>query len=324
MSIRSLRPGLVAGCLLALAAFGTSAQDYPSRTISLVVPFPPGGSTDVQARLVAKGLQERLGQTVVVENKPGAAGSIGARYVAGAAADGYTLLFASTSSLVAEPTLNEKAGFDPVRDFEPVSIVTDLPWILVTGCKDDSPKTVAQLVQQAKAKPGALNYSTWGYGSAPNLLGEMFKLATQTHVTHIPYRGEAPAITGLIGGEVHMMFVTSVNMPHIQSKRICPLAVTGQERMSILPDVPTFTEAGIKNMDFKVWFGIVVPAKTPAAVIQRLQRETQAVTAAAEFTSTATKLGVTGVGSDAAFFTQRIRADQALITDLSKNARIRE
>ncbi|MBP7565343.1 MAG: tripartite tricarboxylate transporter substrate binding protein [Burkholderiaceae bacterium] len=314
--------GLLAFAFGALA-LAASAQEYPTKPVTLVVPFPAGGSTDVQARLVAKGLQERLGKPVVVDNKPGAAGAIGTRFVANAEADGHTLLFASTSSLAAEPVLNEKAGFDPLKDFAPVSIVTDLPWILVVECRE-GPKSVAALLDIARAKPGSLNYSSWGYGSASNLLGEMFNLATNIKVAHIPYKGEAPAVTGLIGGEVQLMFVTSVNMPHIQARRICPLAVTGASRLPILPDVPTFDELNIRNMDFKVWFGVVAPAKTPAPVLARLESATVAVVQAPDFARSAAAMGVNGVGSNAATFSQRLRADQAMISNLSKNAKIKE
>lgn len=306
-----------------LLAAAVSAQEYPSRPITLVVPFPPGGSTDVQARLVAKGLGERLGKPVVVDNKAGAAGAIGTRYVAGAEPDGYTLLFASISSLVTEPVLNEKAGFDPLRDFAPVSIVTDMPFLLVVDC-NRGPKTVKDLLAQARAKPGTLNYSSWGYGSAGNLLAEMFKLNTKLSVTHIPYKGEAPAVMGLMGGDVQMMFVTPVNMPHITAKKICPLAVTGTSRLPVLPEVPTFEELGIKGMEFQIWFGVVAPAKTPPAVVEKLQREVAAVASAAEFGRSTASLGVTNVGSNAEVFSRRIRSDQALISNLAKNARIKE
>jgi len=308
---------------LGLLALAASAQDYPTRPITLIVPFPPGGSTDVQARLVAKGLGDRLGKPVVVDNKPGAAGAIGTRMAAASEADGYTLLFASISSLVTEPVLNEKAGFDPLRDFAPVSIVTDMPFLLVVECTKGA-KSINELLTQAREKPGSLNYSSWGYGSAGNLLAEMFKLSTRLDIEHIPYKGEAPAVVGLMSGEVSMMFVTPVNMPHITGKKICPLAVTGAQRMEKLPEVPTFAELGIENMEFQIWFGVVAPAKTPAAVIDTLQREMAAVAATPDFARSTSALGVSNVGSSAVDFVRRIRADQALIGNLAKNAKIKE
>lgn len=307
-----------------LFAIAASSQTYPTRPVTLVVPFPPGGSTDVQARLVAKGLQDRLGKPVVVENKPGAAGSIGTRFVAASDPDGYTLLFASISSLVTEPVLNEKAGFDPLKDFAPISIVTDMPFLLVVNCATGA-KSVADLIARARATAGTLNYSSWGYGSAGNLLAEMFKLANgNLKILQVPYKGEAPAVMALIGGEVEMMFVTPVNMPHIESKRICPLAVTGPKRLDVLPDVPTFQELGIKNMEFQIWFGVVAPVGTPSPILEKLQRDVAATASTAEFAKATTALGVVNVGSSAATFSKRIRSDQELIANLAKNGNIKE
>jgi tripartite-type tricarboxylate transporter receptor subunit TctC len=319
---RSLRQSILA-LMLGTLALTASAQDYPTKPITLVVPFPPGGSTDVQARLVARGLQEQLKTPVVVDNKAGASGAIGTRFVAKAEADGYTLLFGSTSSLAAEPVLNDQAGFDPVKDFATVSLATDLPWLLVAECRN-GPKTVAQLVEMARAKPDALNYSSVGYGSASNLVGEMFKRSSGIKALHVPYKGEAPAITGLIGGEVQFTFVSPVAMPHITGKRICPLAVTGSSRFPLLPDVPTFDEAGVKNMNFNVWYGIVAPAKTPKAVLEKLERASVNVVKTPEFTKSVAALGVTGVGSTGADFLKRLQSDQATIRSLSKVARLKE
>lgn len=299
------------------------AADYPEKPITLIVPFPPGGSTDVQARLVAKGLSEKLGKTVVVDNRAGAAGAIGTKLVAGAPADGYTLLFASISSLVTEPVLNDKVGFDPLRDFVPISIVSDLPFLLVVECSSPV-KSVADLVSQAQSQPGKLNYSSWGYGSAGNLLGEMFKQATKVDLAHIPYKGESPAVMGLLGKEVSMMFVTPVNMPHITGGKMCPLAVTGSKRLEVLPNTPTFTEAGFPAVDLPIWFGVVAPAKTPQDIVTLLQKELAVVVQSAEFTRAAKPLGVVGIGSDQKAFVRRIQSDMASITKLSKSAKLRE
>jgi tripartite-type tricarboxylate transporter receptor subunit TctC len=307
---------------MCLAAFAASALDYPAKPVTLIVPFSPGGSTDVQARLVAKHLTERLGQSVVVDNKPGAASAIGTKLAASAEADGHTLLFASISQ-VTEPIVNDKAGFDLLRDFAPVSIVTDMPFLLVVECGKGA-KSAGELIEQARAKPGALNYSSWGYGSVGNLLAEMFKSVTKLDIAHIPYKGEAPAVVGLMSGEVSMMFVTPVNMPHITAKKICPLAVTGATRLAKLPEVPTFDELGIKGMNLQIWFGVMAPAKTPDEVVDKLQREVKAVAADPQFVGALDSLGVSAVGSSAADFGRRIRADQALIRDLSANAKLKE
>jgi len=316
---KRLRP-LFALAVAALA-FAASAEDYPSRSITLVVPFSAGGSTDVQARLVAKGLADQLGKAVIVQNKAGAAGAIGTRFVAQSPADGYTLLFASISSLVTEPILDDQAGFDPLRDFTPISIVTDMPFLLVVGC-NKGPKSVDDLMAQAKANPGKLNYSSWGYGSVGNLLAEMFKFSTSTNIEHIPYKGEINALTGVLTGDADMMFVTSVNMPHIKAKEICPLAVTGTSRLPILPEVKTFDELGVKGMELQIWFGVVAPAKTPPDVVAKLQRAVIQVTKTQEFVKAAGDLGVSVIGSSTPVFSDRIRSDQQLIIGLSKKAKI--
>ena len=312
---------LIATVCLALS--GGAYAAYPERAVTLVVPFPPGGSTDVQARIVAKVLGEELGQSIVVENRAGAAGAIGARSVARAAPDGYNLLFASISSLVTEPILNKSAGFDPLKDFTPVSIVSDIPFLLVVECSSKA-KSVADLVKMAKAAPGKLNYSSWGYGSSGNLLAEMFKNSSKTEIAHIPYKGEAPAGVALMAKEVDMMFVTPVNMPHIQAGKMCPLAVTGTQRLDVLPNVPTFAEIGQSDMNLQIWFGVVAPAGTPAGVTQRLEQALQKVTKHPEFQKSAKPMGIVGIGSTAGAFEQRIKDDVKSIGELSKIATLRQ
>ncbi|HYG46074.1 MAG TPA: tripartite tricarboxylate transporter substrate binding protein [Bordetella sp.] len=299
------------------------AAGYPDKPITLVVPFPPGGSTDVQARLIAKGVSAELGQPVVVENRAGAAGAIGTRHVAGAAPDGYTLLFASISSLVTEPILNKSVGFDPLRDFVPVSIISDIPFLLVVECSSPA-KSVDDLIRMAREQPGKLNYSSWGYGSSGNLLAEMFKRSANVNITHIPYKGEAPAVMGLLSKEVSTMFVTPVNMPYIRNGQMCPLAVTGSKRLDVLPNTPTFKESGLDDMNLQIWFGIVAPAKTPEAVTQRLQQALVKVVQTPEFKKAAEPMGVIGIGSSSSAFQQRIEEDMASIANLAKDATLRQ
>ena len=307
---------------VSVMAIAASAADYPSRPITLIVPFSPGGSTDVQARLVAKELSKKLGQPVVVDNKPGAGSAIGTRMVAAAEGDGYTLLFASISQ-VTGPIVDENAGYDLLHDFAPVSIVTDMPFLMVVNCNTGA-KSAGDLIAQAKAKPGAFNYSSWGYGSVGNVLGEMFKHSTNLDLAHIPYKGEAPAIVALMTGEASVTFLTPVGMPYITSKQLCPLAVTAPQRIAKLPNVPTFNELGIKNMDLQIWFGVVAPIKTPPAVVDRLQRAVKEVVADPEFVQAIDAMGVTGVGSTPSEFSQRIRADQTLIGTIAKTAKLKE
>ncbi len=312
---------LLAATLLSLC--GIAAAGYPDRPVTLVVPFPPGGSTDVQARLVAKGLAEELGRPFVVENRAGAAGAIGAKHVARAEPDGYTLLFASISSLVTEPILNKNAGFDPLRDFVPISIVSDIPFLLVVECSSKA-KSSEDLIKMAKANPGNMNYSSWGYGSSGNLLAEMLKSSAKINVTHVPYKGEAPAVMALLSKEVDMMFVTPVNMPHIQSGKMCPLAVTGDQRLEVLPQTPTFKESGRDDMNLQIWFGIVAPMGTPAEATKRLQQAVVKVVQSDEFRKAAKPMGIVGIGSTELEFEQRIKADVKSIGELSKIATLRQ
>ncbi len=310
--------GIVLTLVLGVAAhLNAFAGDYPAKPITLVVPFPPGGSTDVQARLVAKGLSEQLGKAVIVENRAGAAGVIGTRAVANAEPDGYTVLFGSSGPLVTSPVLDSKVDYQALRDFALVTIATDMPFLLVVACTSPF-RTTGDLIANARANPGRMNYSSWGYGSNGNVLAEMLNVAMKIDVTHVPYKGEAPAVTGLIAGETSMMFVTPVNIPHITSGRLCPLAVTATSRLPVLPNVPTFTEIGISGMELPMWFGLVAPAKTPSEIISTLREATVRALRTPEFASRASNLGLTVVGSTPEVFASRIKTDIAAVSALAK------
>ena len=298
------------------------ADDYPTKAVTIIVPFPPGGSTDVQARLVAKGLAEHLGKPVVVDNRPGAGGSIGARVAASAAPDGYTMLFASTSSLVSEPVLRARGNIDVLRDFAPITQITDMPFLFVVSSSSPA-HTLADVVAQARKRPGEATFASWGNGSAGHILGEMFKISTKTDALHVPYKGEALGVTDVIGGQVSMMFVTPVNMPHIRGGKLRALAVTGDKRLGVLPDVPTFIESGFRGIDLPMWFGFVIPVKTSPEIIARLHKEITGVLKSPEFSRAAEGLGVTVVGSSPTEFTQRVRLDSALVADLARVANLR-
>src|SRR3954454_12818192 len=205
-------------CGLFVLAFSTSscAAEYPSKPITIIVPFPPGGSNDLQARLIAKGLAERLGKPVVVENRPGAGGSIGAGFAARAAPDGYTLFFASTATLAIEPAIHSNTGFDPLRDFAPITVISEMPLILVLSPSVPA-KSVAELIALARRNPGELTYASAGPGTTLHLVGEMFKASTKLDIVHVPYKGEAVASMGVIGGHVSMMFVSPLAaLPNIR------------------------------------------------------------------------------------------------------------
>ena len=244
------------------------AQSYPAKPVRLLVGFTPGGGVDINARLLAFKMTEYLGQTVIVENKPGAGTNIANEFVAKSAPDGYTLLM-NTAAIAINMAVYKNPGFDTLRDFAPVSIFSSSPNVLVVNAA--VPVTsVQQLIALARDKPGKLNYSTAGTGSTQHLSGELFKTRTGTDIVHIPYKGTAPALTALLGGDVDLSFA---NIPaihaHIKSGRLRALASTGPKRSELMPEVPTLKEAGI-DMDVVVWYGVLAPAATPRDIVDKL------------------------------------------------------
>jgi tripartite-type tricarboxylate transporter receptor subunit TctC len=283
MSFAFLRRASRALVLTALAAGiapAVHAQSYPERPIKLVVPWPPGGATDALGRLLAQRLTERLGQTVIVDNKAGAGGNIGTAAFVREKADGYTLLMATSSTNAANPHLYSRLGFDAAKDFAPIAFVAEIPNILEVP-KQSPFKSVADLVAAAKAEPGKLNYGSGGVGSSQHLAGAMFKYLTGADVLHIPYKGSGPAVSDLLAGQVDMMLDTG-SLAQVQAGALRALAVASRQRLPALPDVPTFDEAGVPKMYASAWYGIVAPAGTPADVVQRLNKEVNAVTSTPE------------------------------------------
>ena len=257
--------------VLLVAAAGAGAQ-YPAKPIRLIVTYPPGGGADTMARIIAPKLAERLGQQVVVENKAGASGQIGADLVAKSAADGYTILLDATAYSV-NPSLYPKLPYDPQKDFAPITILVRVPNILVVT-PGFAPKSVQELIALAKAKPGQLSYASSGNGSAQHLAAELFKVGAGVDIVHIPYKGGAPAIADVMGGQVPMFFGNmSSALPHAKSGRVRALAVTGSKRSAIVPELPTIAESGVPGYEVYEWNGVFAPAGTPAAVINRLQSE---------------------------------------------------
>ena len=253
-------------CAAALAAPYAQAQSYPSKPIRIVVPFGPGGATDVVARTVADKLATRLGQPVIVENKPGASTMIGADAVAKAAPDGYTLLVSGSSTFSVAPALKERMPYDHQKDLALIALLVKAPLVLVSGPSAPA-KSLAELVALAKAKPGDLGYATFGAGSAPHLLGEMFAHEAGIKVMAVPYKGSAPASMALLGGEIQFAFDTIPSVgPHIKAGKLRPLAVSSTQRSSALPDVPTLAELKLGKATFDGFYGLAAPAGTPAAI----------------------------------------------------------
>ena len=265
---------VMGGAALAAASPRLFAQGkFPQRPITLVVPSAPGGSTDFTARLVSDALGRALGQPVVVDNKPGASGNIGNQFVARARPDGYTLLLAYSGYQVANPHLFKQAGWDPIRDFAPVAMMTRAPQVFAA-----SPKlpvnSLQELVAYAKANPGKVNYASSGNGSIQHIAGELFKQLTGADITHIPYKGTGPAVQDLMGGQVDLFITTPAGVvSQIQAGKLKGLAVTSPKRLASLPNVPTAGESGLKGYELDSWFALYAPAGTPADVVQLLNTE---------------------------------------------------
>jgi len=306
-SLRRYCLALAVACL-APATFGAHAQTYPSRPIRLVVPFPPGGPTDVLARIVAPRLAERLGQPVVIDNKPGASGMVGADAVAKAAPDGHTLLV-NASIHVINPSLYPKQPYDAIADFAAVSNLADVPLVLAVNPKVPA-QSVKELVALARSAKTTLAFASAGNATSQHLSGEAFKVAAGIDMLHVPYKGSAPALTDLIGGQVQLMFDSlPSSMPFVRSGAIRALAVTTPRRSSALPEVPTVAEAGYPGFSMSTWYGVWAPAGTPGAVVQRLSGDIAAIVRLPDVRAQFEKLGAEPVGNTAAEFAAFTKAE---------------
>ena len=270
------RLALYAGAAVLLgaaAAFAQAAsQDYPSKPIRFILPFPPGGGTDTLARIVGQKLGENLGQTLVLDNRPGAGANIGAEIGAHAVADGYTLTMGNIAHAI-NMTLYSKPGYNLVTDFAPITLLASTPNILVVH-PSVAAKSVQELIALAKAKPGQLNYASSGSGSSAHLAAELFKNLAGVNLTHVPYKGGGPAVTSLVGGETVVGFATAPSvLPQIKAGRLRGLAVTTLKRTAAAPELPTIAESGVANYDANTWYGALAPAKTAATIITRLHGE---------------------------------------------------
>ena len=290
-----------------LHSVAAMAQAWPAKPVRLMVPFPPGGSTDIVARIVGQKLGERLGQSIVIENRGGAGGTLGTAQVAKAAPDGYTLTVASTSTHVVAPSVYQKLEYDPVKDFAPISLMAVSPYLLVVHPAVPA-KSVKELVELARKQPGKLNYASAGVGSTTHLAMEMLKSASNTYMLHIPYNGNGPAGTAVISGQVEILFGSMpAVLPHAKGGRVRPLAVGTLARSPSMPEIPTIAESGYPGFDASLWLGIMAPAGTPQPVIDRLHKEIVAVISAADTREALSKAGAEPVTSSPAELAAMVR-----------------
>ena len=268
---------LAVAATLAAAASGSSAQSYPNRPVRILVPFPAGAGVDIVARMLGLPLTDVWGQAAVVDNRPGAGGTIACELAAKAAPDGYTLLLGNISTFAMAPSLYKKVNYDPVQSFAPITVVNTSANVLVAHPSVPAATTQA-LIALAKAKPGQINYASAGSGTSPHLAAELFKSMAGVDLVHVPYKGSPQALTDLLGGQTQIMFASLVSaLPHIRQARLRALGVTSLKRAAALPDLPAISEAGLRGYDVSVWMGIVAPAGTPPAIIAQLNRQIAAL-----------------------------------------------
>jgi tripartite-type tricarboxylate transporter receptor subunit TctC len=293
---------------LSLGIGCATAETWPSRPVRIVVPYPPGGGTDIVVRAIGPRLSERLGQPVVIDNRGGATSIIGTETVAHAAPDGYTLLSQTNAGLVILPHLNPRLPYDPVRDFVPITLAASQPYLLVVYPKLPA-TSVAQLIALAKAKPGQLNYATSGKGSSTHMATVLFCRMAGVDMVHVPYKGSGPAVADLIAGQVQLRFSSiPPSLPHVKSGRLRALAVTSAKRFGLLPGLPAVAET-VPGFEVESWYGFLAPARTPEAVIRKINADVAAVLKDADVKSRLEASGAEAVGSSPARFGEVIRAE---------------
>ena len=313
----------ITALLFTLAAFAASAQTYPTKPILMIVPLQAGTAVDTVARVVAARMQERMGQPIVVENQPGAAGQIGTERIARAAPDGYTIGFVNDSILTMLPNLNPKLAYDPLKDLAPVSRVAGNSFGVAVN-PAFSAKTVGELVAMAKAKPREIHFASGGNGSPQHMMMEMFKAAAGIDMVHVPYKGAAQALTDVIAGQVPVI-AQGIGVISSQAKagKVRVIAVTGAQRSPLLPDVPTLAEAGLSGLEFATWFAVVAPANTPRAVIDRLNAEIVAAATAPDIRSRLNEQGYDVEASSPQRLTESIRDGLARMGKVIREAGIK-
>ncbi len=318
----TLRIVAALGCACSLLASVASAQSYPAKPIKVVVGYPAGGAVDIVARTVGQSMAGSLGQAVVVENKPGAGTNIAVRSVIDAAPDGYTLMLAA-NALAANMALYQPAPFDAERDLVPVSLVGRVPVVIATNAQSGV-ANLAKLIEMAKAKPSFVNYATPGNGSTPHLAVELFTRAAGIKLSHVPYKGGAPAITDVLGGQVPLVAVNALEvLPHVKSGKLKVLAVMSTTRSAMLPDVPTIAESGFPGFEASVWYGFVAPAATPKPIVAKLHAEVQKALQTAEVKERMTAVGGEVSLGTAEQFGALIRSERARYEKLVREAQIK-
>ncbi|GAB3547677.1 tripartite tricarboxylate transporter substrate binding protein BugE [Noviherbaspirillum agri] len=320
MKLNKLLVALLSGMAFAATA---QAQNYPNKPIRVIVPFAPGGTTDIVARIVGDKLGKELGQPVVIENRGGGGGSIGASAIAKAEPDGYTIGVSTISTHAVNPACNPKLGYDPVQDFAPITNMARTPNVLTVNPKFPA-QDFKQFLEHVKNNPGKLNYATSGTCSIQHMVGEQFKASTGTFILHIPYRGAGPALNDLLGGQVDMMFDNlPSSMSHIQANKLRPLAIAWNTRLDALPNVPTFAELGLKQVNDPAWYGLVAPAKTPEDVIKKLNAATAKVLQMPEVRERLKASGAEPVGNSPAEHAAEIKSELEKMQNLTKKQGIK-
>lgn len=299
----------VSGAWIALGA--QAAESYPNRPLRMIIPFPPGGGTDIMGRIVAQRLSDALGMQVVVDNRGGAGGLIGTEMATRAVPDGHTLMIGSVSTICINPSLHKNLSFDPGKDLTPISLVASTPSVLVVGASLPV-KSVKDLIAMAKAQPGKLSYATPGSGSSSHLGTELFKQAAGVDIFHVPYKGTGPAITDVVSGQV-TMFISNMPsvLPMVKAGRLRPLAVTSLKRSALDPDLPTIAESGVKNFELIVWYGLLAPKGLPTPILARLNQEIQKMSSMQDIKQKLAAQGAEVVTTSPEEFARQIRDDRA-------------
>jgi tripartite-type tricarboxylate transporter receptor subunit TctC len=313
----------IAGFAAALLFAGAALAEYPERPIRLVVPFAPGGVTDTSGRVVAEALGKRLGQNIVVENKPGASGNIGTQGVVNAAPDGYTLVLGFDGTLVINPHVFANFPFDVTKELAPVGKIGDATLIIVAHPSFPA-KTLQELIAHSKTKPGGVSYGTSGVGGTPHIAGELLKQKTGANLVHIPYKGGGQAMADALGGNVPLVYTAVAGaIKHVQAGKLVPIAVSSRKRAPSMPDVPTFMESGVPDFESSSWVAVLAPAKTPRAIVDKLNRELNAVLSDPAIVERLSTLGIVATPGTPEALAEQIRTDLARYGGVVKAAGIK-